>query len=155
MVGSNRFDVSDMAIGAGQPDGDPLGRIPTRRFTVNKPGDYFLTCKLYDTSTNTAAGGPKHTPSDPITVQLTTGLDLGVARYTRNLTNEVETLVFRQSALTNLFVDASTNLALPQGGWGAVAGPFASAPAFNNTTTLSFTNTNYASRFYRLRGVAP
>jgi hypothetical protein len=122
---------------------------------VNKPGDYFLTCLLYDTSTNTAAAGPKHTASDPITVKFTTTLDLGVTRYARNLTNSIETLVFKQGALTNLFLDSSTNLTLPSGGWASIAGPFASAPAFNGATTLSITNTNYAARFYRLRGVAP
>ena len=152
-VGSNRFDVSDISSSAGLPDGDPIGRIPLRRFTVDTPGEYSITLKLFDTSTNSPAWGPMHTPSDPITVKFATGLDLAVTRYVRNPTNAVETLVFKQSALTNLYVEANTNLATDD--WLPIAGPFATAPALNNTTTLNFTNAEMASRFYRLRGEAP
>jgi hypothetical protein len=64
------------------------------------------------------------------------------------------TLTFKQSALTNVVVEANTNLAL--NAWTTVGGPFASAPALNNTTTLIVTNpAAIASQFYRLRGVAP
>lgn len=152
-VGSNRFDVSDLAIGAGQPDADPVGSIPLRRFTVNTPGEYLVTFKLHDTSSNTAAAGPMHTPSDPVTIKFTTGLDLALTRIVRNPTNAVETLTFKQSALTNVFVEANTNLSLDA--WVSVAGPFATAPALNNPTTLSFTNPQIANRFYRLRAEAP
>ena len=153
VVGSNRFDVSDLALGAGQPDGDPAGRIPLRRFTVNVPGEYLATFKLYDTSINTPAAGAMHTPSDPVTIKFVTGLDLALTRIVRNPTNAVETLTFKQSALTNVFVEANTNLAI--NAWLPVAGPFASAPALNNTTTLSFTNPQIASRYYRLRAETP
>jgi len=153
VVGSNRFDVSDLAIGAGLPDGDPVGRIPLRRFTVNMPGEYLMSVKLLDTSTNTPAAGSMHTPSDPITVRFVTGLDLALTRIVRNPTNAVETLTFKQSALTNVFVEANTNLSVNE--WITVAGPFSNAPALNNTTTLSLTNPEIASRFYRLRASAP
>lgn len=152
VVGSNRFDVSDIATGAGLVDGDPAGRIPLRRFTVNLPGEYLATFKLLDTSTNTPAGGPIHTPSDPITIKFTTGFDLAVTRYVV-ASNGVETLTFKQSALTNLFVDSRTEVA--SGDWTPVAGPFLTAPALNNTTTLNFTNPPVPKKFYRLRGVAP
>jgi hypothetical protein len=152
VAGSNRFDVSDIALSAGLPDGDPVGRIPLRRFTVNQPGDYLLTLKLLDVSTNTAAGGPKHTPSESITIKFSTGLDLALTRILRN-TNGVETVTFKQSALTNVFVEANTNLSVNE--WVAVAGPFTNAPALNNTTTMNFTNPGIASRYFRLRGVAP
>jgi hypothetical protein len=155
IVGSNRFDVSDIATGAGQVDGEPVGRIPVRRFTVNTPGNYYMTCKLFDTSTNTPAGGPRHIPSDPITIQLSTGFDLAITRITQN-TNVpgVFSLTFRQSALTNVFVEARTNFAVSN--WTSIAGPFTNAPALNNPTTLNVTNpAAMAAQFYRLRGVAP
>lgn len=155
IVGSNRFDVSDIATGAGQVDGNPVGRIPVRRFTVNTPGNYYMTCKLFDTSTNTPAGGPKHIPSDPITIQFSTGFDLAITRIAQN-TNVpgAFSLTFRQSALTNVFLEARTNPAV--GNWTSVAGPFTNAPALNNPTTLNVTNpAAMAGQFYRLRGVAP
>lgn len=152
-VGSNIFDVSDLAVGAGLPDGDPVGRIPLRRFTVNTPGEYLMTIKLHDSSTNSPAAGPMHTSSDTITVKFATTLDLAVTRLVRNPTNAVETLTFKQSALTNVVVEANTNLATTD--WIAVAGPFTNAPALNNTTTLSFTNPAIPSRFFRLRASAP
>jgi hypothetical protein len=155
IVGSNRFDVSDIATGAGLVDGDPAGRIPVRRFTVGTPGDYFMTCKLFDTSTNTPAGGPMHTPSDPITIKFSTTLDLGFTRVARIAsTNNAVTLTFKQSALTNLVIQASTNLAVSN--WTTLVGPFTSAPPFNGTTTLNVTNpATMAAQFYRLRGVGP
>jgi hypothetical protein len=114
-----------------------------------------MTCKLFDTSTNTPAGGPGHTPSDPVTIKFTTGLDLAITRIAQN-TNVpgAFTLTFKQSALTNVFVEAKTDLAVSN--WVAIAGPFLSAPALNNTTTLNVTNpAAMAAQFYRLRGVAP
>ncbi|HTD67906.1 MAG TPA: hypothetical protein VK846_15385 [Candidatus Limnocylindria bacterium] len=154
VASSNRFDVSEIGLGAGLGDGDPIGRIPLRRFTVNQPGDYFVTFKLFDTSTNTASWGPAHTPSDPITVKFSTGFDLGITRFIRSAANSnAYTLTFKQSALTNVLVEANTNLTLDT--WMTVAGPFTSAPALNNATTLSITNPELASRFYRLRGVSP
>ena len=155
IVGSNRFDVSDIATGAGLVDGDPAGKIPVRRFTVSTPGDYYMTCQLFDTSTNTAAGGPKHMPSDPITIKFSTTLDLAFTRIAR-ITNAsaAMTITFKQSALTNLVIQATTNLAVSN--WVTLSGPFTSAPAFNATTTLSVTNpATMAAQFYRLRGVGP
>jgi hypothetical protein len=152
VVNSNRFDVSDISSTAGLADGDPVGRIPTRRFTANKAGDYFLTVKLLDLSTNTSLAGPVHTESDPLTIKFTTGLDMGFSRFvvsTNNVTNRVTTITFRQSGLTNMFLDATTDLS----NWVAIRGPFTSAPALHQTTAFAFTNrppTNAV--FYRLRG---
>ena len=155
VVGSNRFDVSDIATGAGLVDGDPAGRIPLRRFTVNVPGEYFLTCQLLDTSTNNAAGTALHAPSDPLTVKFNTTLDLAFTRIARNTNAEgALTLTFKQSALTNLFVETSTNLTLND--WTTLVGPFATAPPFNGTTTLNVTNPfTWDAQFYRLRAMAP
>jgi hypothetical protein len=152
VAGSNRIDVSDIALGAGLPDGDPVGRIPLRRFTATVPGEYLMTVKLFDVSANTVGGAPKHTPSEPITIKFTTGLDLAFTRIVRS-TGGVETVTFKQSALTNLYLEAKTELVQNQ--WVPVAGPFTNAPALNNTTTLNFTNPAGTTRFFRLRGVAP
>src|SRR5436190_6965717 len=153
-VGSNLFDVSDISTGAGLVDGDPAGRIPVRRFTTSTPGTYYLTCRLVDMSTNTATGGAMHIPSDPITIKLSTTLDLAITRIAK-LTNApgAYSLTFKQSALTNVLVETKTNLSLAS--WTPVAGPFTSAPAFNQTTVQSVTNPATAGQFYRLRGVAP
>lgn len=152
VAGSNRVDVSDIALGAGLPDGDPGGRIPLRRFTATVPGEYLMTLKLLDVSANTVGGAPKHTPSEPITIKFTTGLDLAFTRIVRS-TSGVESVTFKQSALTNLYLEAKTELA--QNTWDPVAGPFTNAPALNNPTTLNFTNPAGTTRFFRLRGVAP
>lgn len=149
--GSNRFDVSDISLGAGLGDGDPVGRIPTRRFTVNKAGEYFMTVKLFDVSTNTAAWGPVHVSSDPLTIRFTTTVDLAMTRI--RLSNEVATLTFKQSGLTNVYVEANTNLTA-SADWLAIAGPFTNAPAFTNATTLNVTNSALA-RFFRLRAETP
>ncbi len=154
VVNSNRFDVSDISASAGLADGDPVGRIPTRRFTANTAGEYLLTVKLLDLSTNTSLAGPVHMESDPLTIKFTTGLDLGFSRFavsTNNVTNRVTTITFRQSGLTNLFLDATTDLS----NWFALRGPFTSAPALHQATVFAFTNrppTNAV--FYRLRGTA-
>lgn len=149
--GKNRFLLSNCENGAGRPDGDPFGNVRGRRFTVNKPGDYFVTFKLYDISKNhpTLAATPVHAPSDPLTIKFTTSVDLGITQIL--LTNNVATLTFKQGQMTNLFVEASTNLDSPN--WKVVSGPFATAPSL---TTISVTNLPATkSVYYRLRGVLP
>jgi hypothetical protein len=64
-----RFDVSDAALGAGEPGGDPFGHIHRRRFTVTKPGLYSVGFRALDVSTNAPGGGPIHLPSEPIHLQ--------------------------------------------------------------------------------------
>lgn len=63
-----KFTVSDGALGAGQPGGDPFGHIHGRRLTVTKPGIYKVGFRAIDISTNGEGGGPIHTPSDVIYV---------------------------------------------------------------------------------------
>ena len=147
-----RFDVSDIALGAGLPDGDPAGSIPGRRWTVNKGGEYVVGYQLVDTSSNSLAITSLHTPSDILYLKFSTGVDLGLNRL--SLSNNIATVVFRQGSLTNVFVETSTNLI--SGTWTVAAGPFPSAPAGTNTTTRVFTNSpGFSALFYRLRGVAP
>jgi hypothetical protein len=150
----NRFDVSDINTGAGRPDGDAFGSIPGRRFSVTKPGEYQVTFRLYDISENNPSSAtPIHAPSDPLTIKFQTGTDIGIASLAFD-TNKVATLTFRQGGITNLFVEASTNVA--PANWATVAGPFASSPVGAGVTTQRFTNDPaIPSLFYRLRAVEP
>jgi len=149
----SRFILSNIENGAGRPDGDPFGAIRGRRIVVDKAGEYDVTYRLIDTSKNhpTLVNTPIHAPSDPITIKFTTGLDLSFTRITSstNALGTVSTLVFKNGAITNLFVEASTNLV----NWDPVIGPFATLPVSQLTTNV-FTN-NVDTLFYRLRGVTP
>lgn len=146
--GTNRIILSNCETGAGRADGDPFGNIRGRKFVVSKAGEYTVTFKLYDTSVNhpTQPNTPIHAASDPLTVKFATTVDLGITSYAK--TNDVSTLVFKQGALTNLYVEAAT--AIP-GTWATLAGPFTSAPTL---TTNTFTNTT-TTAFFRLRGATP
>jgi hypothetical protein len=152
--GKNRFVLGNVQTGAGNPGGDPFGNIPGRRFTFNKFGEYLVTFRLYDASENNpTAAAPIHLPSDTLTVKFVAGL--GMEPTSLKQTNNVTTLTFIQSALTNMYVEAATNLTGP---WSSVAGPFTNAPVGTGSllTTLNFTNSpGLPSVFYRLRGIVP
>ncbi len=146
----SRFVLGNCEGGAGRPDGDPYGSIRGRRFVVNKPGDYTVTFKLVDISANhpTLAKTAIHAPSDPLTIKFSTKIDMGITQFGN--TNGVATLIFKQGFLTNLMVEASTNMS---GGWTPVSGPFTNTP---NLTTNRFTNDpSLPAVFYRLHGVTP
>jgi len=145
----SRFILSNLENGAGRPDGDPFGAIRGRRWVVDKAGDYDVTYRLIDTSPNhpTLVKTPIHAPSDPLTIKFSTGVDIGITTFA--VTNELSTLVYKNGALTNLYVEASEDLAT----WTPVVGPFASMQATLLTTNV-FTNT-VENRFYRLRGTSP
>ena len=150
-TGKNRFIVSNCENGAGRPDGDPFGTIRGRRFAVNKAGDYTVTFKLYDVSENhpLLAATPIHAPSDPLTIKFSTAVDMGFTGITKG-SNGI-TLVYRQGALTNLFVETTTNLSSAT--WTTIAGPFTNAP--NLTTNVVALNPSTPSMFFRLRGPTP
>lgn len=57
---SGLFKLSQGFNAAGQ---DPAGHIHNRSWTADQPGDYFVTYRLVDKSTNRAGGGPWHPPS--------------------------------------------------------------------------------------------
>jgi hypothetical protein len=144
-----RFILSNLENGAGRPDGDPFGSIRGRRWVVDKAGDYDVTYRLIDTSVNhpTLAKTAIHAPSDPLTIKFSSGVDIGITQFAS--TNGNSTLVYKNGALTNLYVEASANLT----NWTPVVGPFASLQASLLTTNV-FTNT-VENRFYRLRGTSP
>lgn len=144
-----RFTISNLENGAGRPDGDPYGSIRGRRWVVNKAGEYDITYRLIDASSNhpTLTKTPIHAPSDPITIKFSTGIDIGITQFAS--TNGLSTLVYKSGALTNFYVEASANLT----NWTPVVGPFASMQASLLTTNV-FTNT-VDKLFYRLRGTSP
>jgi hypothetical protein len=147
----SRFILSNLETGAGRPDGDPYGNIRGRRFVVNKPGDYYVTFKLYDTSVNhpTQAKTPIHAASDPLTIHFSSKIDMGITQF--GSTNGVATLIYKQGFLTNMMVEASTSIS--GSNWFPVAGPFTNTPTL---TTNRFTNDpSLPAVFYRLRGVTP
>ncbi len=153
----NWFEVGNLENGAGSPGGDPFGSISGRRFTVNKAGEYLVTFQLYDISKNhpTDLNSPIHTSSDPLTIKFATKVDIAATRFAQ--TNGVVTMTFKQGGLTNLFVEAATDLS---GNWVPVAGPFTNAPVTTNSvqilTTLKFTNNPSITKiFYRLHGPTP
>jgi len=147
------IEVGNIEAGAGTPGGDTFGSIPGRRFSVDKAGEYLVTFQLYDLSKNhpTSTNAPVQIASDPLTIKFATTVDLATTRFVK--TNNVVTMAFKQSGLTNLYVEAATDLA---GSWTPVAGPFTNAPVGTNLTTMTFTNDPaVANIFYRLHGATP
>lgn len=148
------IEVGNIESGAGTPGGDTFGSMAHRRFSVNKAGEYLVTFQLYDLSKNhpTDTNSPIQVASDPLTIKFASGVDLQTTRFAN--TNGVVTMTFKQSGLTNLFVETATNLT---GTWVPVAGPFTSAPPLGtNTTVMKFTNSPTVSQvFYRLHGPTP
>jgi hypothetical protein len=146
----SQFILGNCENGAGRPDGDPFGAIRGRKFVVNKPGDYTVTFRLFDVSQNhpTQPKTPIHIASDPLTIKFSTKIDLVITQFGN--TNGVATLVYKQGFLTNMVVEASTNIF---GAWTPVAGPFTNAPLL---TTNRFTNDpSLPAIYYRLRAVTP
>jgi hypothetical protein len=149
----NWFEVGNIENGAGTAGGDPYGSINGRRFTADVAGAYLVTFQLYDISKNhpTDTNAPIHSPSDPLTIKFVTGVDIATTRFVK--TNNVVTMAFKQGGLTNMYIEAATDLT---GSWVPVAGPFTNAPLGTNITTLQITNDpTIAKLFYRLRGATP
>ena len=59
-TGNPRFVISE---GGDDADADPYGHIHDRAWTADKPGDYHVTLRFVDLSTNRAGSGPWHQPS--------------------------------------------------------------------------------------------
>lgn len=70
------FELSDKALGAGQPGGDPFGHIHGRRFSASKPGIYTVGFVIYDASTNGTPSGPIHQPSDTFYLDFQAGYNI-------------------------------------------------------------------------------
>jgi hypothetical protein len=139
--GKNRYLLSDVSLGAGEPGADPFGHIHGRRFTADKPGVYTVAFKAYDISTNGTAGGPIHTPSDVLDITFQAGYNL------TTLTRTNSTAYITIGTATNFLftLQVNTNLAQPTG--------------WTNLTTLNGTDyfetviddqATSTNRFYRV-----
>jgi hypothetical protein len=73
---SYRFELSEAALGAGEPGGDAFGHIHGRRFSATKPGLYTVGFRALDVSTNGTAGGAIHIASDVLLVNFQAGINL-------------------------------------------------------------------------------
>ena len=60
-TGNPRFIISE---GPDVGEGDPYGHIHDRAWSADKPGDYFVTLRFVDVSTNRPGGAPWHAPSE-------------------------------------------------------------------------------------------
>lgn len=69
-TGQPRFVISE---GGDDPDADPYGHIHHRAWTADKPGDYYLTLRFVDVSTNRGGGIPWHPPSRDYTYHFKAG----------------------------------------------------------------------------------
>jgi hypothetical protein len=136
--GTNRLALSESD---GSPGADPYGHIHGRTFTVSRPGLYTLGCRLLDTSTNGAGGGPIHTPSAPYFFYFQAGLTL--SSWSKNADSFGVT--FGTTAGKTYHVESTTNLAAAN--WTTFAGPFAG----NNYLQTATTNAAAANLFFRLR----
>jgi hypothetical protein len=74
--GEFRFELSEAALGAGEPGGDPYGHIHGRRFSATVPGLYAIGFRAIDTSSNGASGGPLHSPSDVLVIHFQAGVNI-------------------------------------------------------------------------------
>lgn len=57
------FQISEPLSWVLASDQDPFGHIHGRTWTADRPGDYFVSYRLVDRSTNRPGGDPWHTPS--------------------------------------------------------------------------------------------
>lgn len=71
-TGNPRFMISE---GSDTADNDPGGHIHDRSWTADKPGDYRVSFRFVDISTNRAGGGPWQAPSVEYTYSFRAGPD--------------------------------------------------------------------------------
>jgi hypothetical protein len=125
----------------GSPGSDPYGHIHGRTFAATKPGLYKLGCRIIDTSSNGAGGGPVHPPSnlyyfyfqagltisswaeEPGTFSVTFGTQVGVT-YHLESTSQITATV-----------------------WESVAGPFTG----DNHLRTVVGDSDISPRFFRIR----
>lgn len=136
------FELSEAALGAGTPGGDPFGHIHGRRFTATVPGLYTVGFRLLDTSTNGTNGGPIHTPSDVLHVYFQAGYTIANLEQT---TNGVS-IQFGAGSESNFVIQHSDGLS-PTNSWTDLQ----TIPGGDNLVAYTHENASGKSGFYRLR----
>jgi hypothetical protein len=124
----------------GSPGADPYGHIHGRTFTASRPGLYKLGCRLLDTSSNGAGGGPIHTPSDTYYFYFQAGLTISSCVMNSNSFE----VTFGTATSKSYYVESTSNL--QTGKWTTFAGPFTG----NNHLQSAATNAT-PPLFLRLR----
>ncbi len=136
--GTNRLALSESD---GSPGADPYGHIHGRTFTANTPGLYTIGCRLIDTSSNGAGGGPIHLPSALSYFHFQAGLTLSAWTTNRQSVG----VTFGTTAGKTYYVEAASDLAAPV--WTLFAGPFT-----GNNRLQSVVSTSVAGPlFFRVR----
>lgn len=131
----------------GSPGSDPYGHIHGRRFATTLPGLYRIGLQLVDRSTNGADGGPIHLPSEVLYLHFQAGITItSIVRQTTGAT-----ITFGAPADGTYVLESSTNLASASG-WTPIEG---TAPGTDHFETLSDEDTDGATRYYRVRQLAP
>jgi hypothetical protein len=136
--GTNRLRLSENDGSAGA---DPYGHIHGRTYTATKAGLYTLGCRLLDTSSNGAGGGPIHTPSPLYYFYFQAGPTIS---SWRKFSNSVA-VTFGTTAGKTYYVESSTNLSTTN--WTAWAGPFTGDNKLRSTTNSA----TAPNQFFRLR----
>ena len=136
--GTNRIALSESD---GSPSSDPYGHIHGRTFTATSPGLYTLGCRIVDTSSNGAGGGPVHPPSALYYFYFQAGLT--ISSWTKNSTSFA--VRFGTGAGRTYYLESTPELATPN--WSTVAGPFTG----NNHVQSAATPSSETPLFFRLR----
>jgi hypothetical protein len=150
-TGGYRFELSEPTAGDPPVDQDPYGHIHNRGFTVDKPGDYYVTFRLYDQSAIHQDGSGPHTPSGAYVFHFRAGPEFQiVTSYTPGVAAVLTwpSLMGIAASETGITFTVQRSLTLAAGSWvtaGTVPGTTAA--------TVSFTDLGVAGEtkaFYRL-----
>ena len=142
LSGSGATNTVKITETNGAPGGDPYGHIHGRRFTATQPGLYRVAFRAWDYSTNGLGGGPKHTPSAPLTIVFQAGFALESVKRT----NQVATIRFGTALTHDCTVQASTNL-LSTNNWVNISPKLRGTDYFQSVQDIAATN---AMKFYRV-----
>jgi len=136
--GTNLLSLSESDGSAGA---DPYGHIHGRTFTATKPGLYTLGCRILDTSTNGAGGGPIHTPSALYYFYFQAGLTISSWGRDSNTFG----VMFGTTAGETYYVESTPDVSATD--WTTIAGPISGDNYLHTTAT----NSEAPHLFFRLR----
>ncbi len=138
---ANGTNLLALSESDGSPGADPYGHIHGRTFTASQPGLYKLGCRLLDTSSNGAGGGPIHTPSELYYFYFQAGLT--ISSWAKE--PGAFAVTFGTAVGKTYSVESTSNL--QSGNWTTFAGPFTG----NNYLQSAATNSAAAKLFFRIR----
>jgi hypothetical protein len=137
-----KFDLSEAALGAGQPGSDPFGHIHGRRFTVTKPGLYSVGFRAWDVSSNGPGGGAIHTPSEVLHVYFQGGINI------TKIEPEADHVHVTFGAMAGYSWQLQLKESLSDTDWTPIGSPVVGTDALTEIED----HRAVASRFYRLIG---